>query len=60
MSAAITPTPDAVLVWHPSELRNPRPNRPELSLASCLRSLTTGSRAVVYRTTADQGVAGRL
>jgi hypothetical protein len=45
MSAAITPTPDAVLVWPPSELRNPRPNRPELSLVSCLRSITTGSRS---------------
>jgi hypothetical protein len=48
---------NAVLVWHPGEFRDSAPPT-EVSAASCLRSTTAGSRAVVYRTTADQGIAG--
>ena len=50
------PVPDAVLLWRPDEF--PPPGSPPLpATVCCLRSTTAGSRAVVYRTTAGQGVA---
>jgi len=50
------PVPDAVLLWRPDEF--PPPGSPPFTTTvCCLRSATAGSRAVVYRTTAGQGVA---
>ena len=45
-----------MLLWRPDEF--PPPGSPPVpATVCCLRSTTAGSRAVVYRTTADQGVA---
>ncbi|MGI5128785.1 hypothetical protein ACQEVB_18405 [Pseudonocardia sp. CA-107938] len=54
MSAPVAPTPVLVLVHRAgSELPAGVPQR-----VCCLRSTTRGSRAVVYRSAAQQGVVG--
>ncbi len=45
------PLPSSILLWHAAELRDP-PAAP-----CCLRSTRAGSRAAVYRTGPDGGVA---
>lgn len=45
------PLPNSILLWHADELRDP-PRAP-----CCLRATRAGSRAVVYRTGPDSGVA---
>jgi hypothetical protein len=56
--AAASPPFSSVLVWRPDEFDNPLKAPGVLTSACCLRTTTAGSRAVVYRTTADQGIAG--
>lgn len=50
------PVPTQVVAWHPSEFDGLRPGG--LHLSSCLSSTRTGTRGVIYRTTADQAVVG--
>lgn len=45
------PLPSSILLWHAAELHDP-PAAP-----CCLRSIRAGSRAAVYRTGPDGGVA---
>jgi hypothetical protein len=52
------PVPSSVLLWLPSGFTDPSRPPGGLSTACCLRSTTAGSRAVVYRTAHDQGIAG--
>jgi hypothetical protein len=51
MPVPVGPLPDSILLWHVEELRHP-PAAP-----CCLRSTCAGSRAVVYRTGSDGGIA---
>jgi hypothetical protein len=46
-----TPLPESVLVWRPGGFDDPP------SPMCCLRATRAGSRAVVYRSASDQGVA---
>ncbi|GAA4558449.1 hypothetical protein [Pseudonocardia xishanensis] len=47
--------PDAILLWRADECAAPGPVH-----ACCLRATEPGSRAVVYRTREDQGIAGTV
>jgi hypothetical protein len=51
MPVPVGPLPDSILLWHVEELRHP-PAAP-----CCLRSTCAGSRAVVYCTGSDGGIA---
>jgi hypothetical protein len=50
------PAPTQIIVWHPSELDDFSPGG--LHMSSSLSSTRAGTRGVIYRTTADQGVVG--
>jgi hypothetical protein len=52
------PMPSSVLLWLPSGFADPERRPGRLSTVCCLRSTTAGSRAVVYRSARDQGIAG--
>lgn len=45
------PLPSSILLWHGAELHDPP------ATACCLRSTRAGSRAAVYRTGPDGGIA---
>jgi hypothetical protein len=52
------PTPDCVLLRRPGEPGTAPAADEQPSAACCLRGTRAGSRAVVYRTTSDQGIVG--